>query len=264
MSIWESIIQGIVQGVAEFLPISSSGHLNIIHGLFGEGEPLPLSFNVLLHLFSLIAVIIIFRKKIGSLITGGLTGIKVKKYNDSLQMIVLIVVATIPTAIIGFLGKDFLEENLSNPAIVSIVLFFNGILLYSSKFFQQKSLKLTIKTALIIGIVQGLAITPGISRSGSTISIAILLGIHREDAGEFSFLLSIPAILGGMLLSIKDITSINSDLLGIYLIGGLFAFVIGYCSLLMLLKLIKKGHFYVFAYYCWAVSIPSAIYFISR
>ncbi len=264
MSYLESIIQGILQGLTEFLPVSSSGHLNIVHGIFGTEDALPLSFTVILHLFSLMAVLLVFRKTIFSIIKGFFKAIKEKKSNDNFRMALLIVVATIPTGIIGLLFQDILEEKLSSPLIISMILFFNGILLYISKYFKQKDKDITYLDAIIIGIIQGLAITPGISRSGSTISTAILLGIGREKAGTFSFLLSIPAILGAVVLNYKAFTMLDTSLLTVYLVGGIFAFVIGYFSLIYLLKLIKKGKFYVFAYYCWFVATAAIIYFSNK
>jgi undecaprenyl-diphosphatase len=264
MSYLEAIIEGIIQGLTEFLPISSSGHLHISHGLFNSKTSISLSFTVFLHLFSLFAVLIIFRKAIKDIILGVFSAIIEKKTNDNFKLGLMVIVGTIPTAIIGLLFEDYFEKTFSSPLIVSIILFFNGIILYSSKFFQQKDGDLTYKKALIIGLVQGVAITPGISRSGSTISVAIFLGVNREKAGVFSFLLSIPAILGAVVLGYKGFLSINTDELYRYLTGGMFAFVVGLFSLVILLKLIKKGNFYIFAYYCFAVSIPATIYFSLR
>jgi len=261
MGYLESIIEGIIQGLTEFLPVSSSGHLHISHGLFNSETSISLSFTVFLHLFSLFAVLIIFRKVIFNIIKGIFKAIKEKKLNEDFELGMMVIVGTIPTAIIGLLFEDYFEATFSSPLIVSIILFFNGVILYSSKFFQQKDGKLTYKKALIIGFVQGLAITPGISRSGSTISVAILLGVNREKAGVFSFLLSIPAILGAVVLGYKGFLSITADEFYIFLTGGMLAFIVGLFSLVILLKLIKKGSFYYFAYYCFAVSIPSAVYF---
>jgi len=264
MSYLESIIQGILQGLTEFLPVSSSGHLNIVHGIFGKGEPLPLIFTVILHLFSLMAVILVFRKTLFNVIIGFFKALKDRKSNDNFKLAMLIVVATIPTAIIGLLFEDFIETHLTNPLLISIILFFNGILLFVSKYFKQKDRDITYIDAIIIGIIQGLAITPGISRSGSTISTAILLGVGREKAGTFSFLLSIPAILGAVVLKYKAFLTLESSMLITYLTGGIFAFIVGYFSLVFLLKLIKKGKFYIFAYYCWIVSTAAIIYFIQK
>ena len=261
MGYLEAIIEGIIQGLTEFLPVSSSGHLHLSHALFNSKTSMSLSFTVFLHLFSLFAVLIIFRKDIIEIIKGIFKAIADKKVNDNFNLAMMIIVATIPTAVIGLSFKDYFETTFSTPFIVSVILFFNGVMLYSSKFFQQKDGNLTYKKALIIGIIQGLAITPGISRSGSTISMAILLGVDRKKAGVFSFLLSIPAILGAVVLDYKSFLTINSNDLMIYLSGGAFAFFVGLFSLVILLKLIKKGNFYIFAYYCFAISIPAMIYF---
>ena len=261
MKYWEAIAEGVIQGLTEFLPVSSSGHLHLSHALFNGTSSLSLSFTVFLHLFSLFAVLIVFRKDIFEILKGFFEAIIKREKNEQFNLAMMILVASIPTAAIGLLFKDYFETTFSTPLIVSIVLFFNGLMLYSSKFFQQKDGKLTYKKALIIGLVQGFAITPGISRSGSTISVAILLGVERKQAGVFSFLLSIPAILGAVVLDYKSFLEIKSDDMMIYLSGGIFSFIVGLFSLVVLLKLIKKGNFYIFSYYCFAISIPAIIYF---
>jgi len=264
MTYFESVTEGIIQGLTEFLPVSSSGHLHISHGLFGNKEPISLSFTVFLHLFSLFAVLIIFRKYIINIMKSVFKGIVKREFDEDFHLGMMVIAGTVPTAAIGLIFKDYFESAFSDPLIVSIILFFNGIMLYLSKFFQRKNGNLTYRKAILIGLVQGFAITPGISRSGSTISAALLLGVNREKAGVFSFLLSIPAILGAVVLDYKGFLNISETEFYVYLVGGIFAFAVGLLSLLFLLKLIKKGNFYYFAYYCFAVSVPSAIYFLLK
>ncbi|MBN2694011.1 undecaprenyl-diphosphate phosphatase [bacterium] len=256
----ESFSEGAIQGLTEFLPISSSGHLHLFHGVVGDSN-LPIFFAILLHIFSLLAVLIVFRKDIWRVIIGFFKMIFEKKINPDGQLALFIIVATIPTAIIGLLLEDYFEKLFSNPIVISGTLFVNGVILFASKYFQQKDGVLTYKKSLIIGIIQGVAIIPGISRSGSTISAAIFLGVDRGVAGVFSFLLSIPAILGAGLLHAKDLTTLDSSVVSVSLVGGLASFVFGLFSLVFLLKLIKKGKFYYFAYYCWLISILSFVYY---
>ncbi len=264
MTIFESIFQGIIQGLTEFLPVSSSGHIHIIHGVFGIDDNLPLFFVIILHLFTLLAVLIVFRKEIIKIIIGFFKGLLKKDYNEDFKMGLYIIIATIPTGIIGLAFEDIFEKHLSKPLLVSAFLFITGLMLFISKYFKEGEEELNYKKAIIIGIVQGLAITPGISRSGSTISTAIFLKVKRETAGVFSFLLSIPAILGATILKFKEFTTLESGIIKISLIGGLFAFVFGLFSLIFLVKLIKKGKFYIFSYYCFALSISSFIYFLVK
>ncbi len=256
----DSFSEGAIQGLTEFLPISSSGHLHLFHGILGDSS-LPIFFAILLHLFSLLAVLIVFRKDIWRVIVGFFKIIFEKKINPDGQLALYILVATTPTAIIGLLLEDYFEKLFSNPIIISCILFVNGVILFASKYFQQKNGVLTYKKSFIIGVVQGIAIIPGISRSGSTISAAIFLGVDRGVAGVFSFLLSIPAILGAGLLHAKDMTTLESSVVSVSLVGGLASFIFGLFSLIFLLKLIKKGKFYYFAYYCWFVSIISFVYY---
>ena len=190
----DSIILGIIQGLTEFLPVSSSGHLVLFGKLLNHQEEGNL-FEVLLHFGTLVATIIVFRTHIMDLVKGIFSG-----DSKSKSLGINIVIASIPTAIIGLLFEDFMESLFDSPLLVSCALIFTGIILMSTKFVKGETKDLTWKMALIIGFAQAMAITPGISRSGSTIAIALLIGLSRKEAGNFSFLISIP-VIGGVTFS---------------------------------------------------------------
>ncbi|MEW6679979.1 MAG: undecaprenyl-diphosphate phosphatase, partial [bacterium] len=195
----DSIILGIVQGLTEFFPISSSAHLVIIPSLLKIPFP-SIFFDVCLHLGTLFAVIIFWFSKIKN-ITISL--FKLKRDDDA-RLGLLIIVAMIPSGVIGALFKDPLEKLFESPIRVAFLLLVTGVLLFLTRFFKEKKEKINLFDALIIGLFQGLAIAPGISRSGSCISSGLFLGLKRELAFDFAFLLSIPAILAAFILKLKD------------------------------------------------------------
>ena len=270
MTLLEAIILGILQGLTEFLPVSSSGHLALTQHFLGLKEPLVF-FDVMLHVGTLVAVIVVYRGAIAKLTLGGFSTLTNKAFyknpiitlNSSyeLRFVWLILLGSIPTGIIAVLFKRQLESFFEEVLIVSVMLIVTGMILQLPKLRRDRIEISETSTnmlkswhAPLIGIGQGCAITPGISRSGSTISIALLLGIPAKIAAEYSFLLSIPAILGAVALKIPDIadTSIPLYILGT---GMLTAFVVGYIALRLLLVVLNRGHFSLFSYYCVALGI---------
>lgn len=247
MTISQAVIMGLIQGLTEFLPISSSGHLVIMHHLLGFEEP-PITFDVLVHLSTTAAVILAFWGDVRSILR-----------HPRQKLVLLIVLASIPTAVIGFLFKPVFEGFFSSLSVVGGGLLLTGALLWVSDRVSvpRKGLEETSYfDALIIGTVQGLAITPGISRSGSTIAGGLLLGLNRDLAARFSFLLSIPAVLGAGMLKFKDLYSGGSDLqFWPALAGALSAGLSGFLAILFLLRLVRQGRLHFFAYYCWAVGL---------
>lgn len=245
-----------VQGLTEFLPISSSGHLVFFQSLFGMEEP-RLFFNVMLHFGTLLAVVVYFRTDlrkifhgIGSMATGK------RKNEEGIRLLFWILVATIPTGLIGLLLKDWFESLFSKPNIVGGMLLVTGLILYLTRWVKREDRhleKMKWIDAILIGMAQGIAIIPGISRSGSTISTGLYLGLNRELAGRFSFLLSIPAILGATLLEIREFQSISE--ISTALIGMVTAFGVGMLSLTFLMKIIKTGKISHFSYYCWGMGL---------
>ncbi|MGP1587984.1 MAG: undecaprenyl-diphosphate phosphatase [Treponemataceae bacterium] len=262
MSILQALILGIIQGIGEFLPISSSGHLSLIQRIFNLN--VPLIFDIYLHLATLLAVLIVFRKKIWELICVIFRFIIRKpKENDTteLKMILSLLIATIITGFIGILVSKVLPD-LPIQFVYMGWLFTAFALILSSRIKicrknnDKDSKTVNLLQGIIIGFAQGLGCFPGISRSGTTISASLLSGVNREIAGEFSFLLSIPAILGAFILEFKKGEPMPENIsLWMILISCAAAFISGILSLIFLLKLIKKGKLEWFAYYL----IPLAI-----
>lgn len=262
----KSIILGIIQGLTEFLPVSSSGHLVLVADYIGFESP-GILFEILLHFATLIAIVIIFAKRIGKIIKALFTSrIQIKGKNwivkdENLTLFFLLLWASIPSALVGFFLKSYIEKLFSNPLVVSIMLIVTGSFLFSTRFIKgKKRNKHNEISATLIGFAQAFAIIPGISRSGATITAGLWSGLSREASAEFSFILVIPAILGAMVLEIKELTqSIQHGLITVYLLGALAALITGLLSLIILLKLVKHGKLHYFSYYCWLVGIATLI-----
>ncbi len=249
VNIIQAIILGIVQGITEWLPISSSGHLVIFQHFFNLD--VPIFFDIMLHVATLLVIFVVFYKDILQMLKALL---KLDFKSEHGKMNLFIIIGSIPTAIIGFVFHDLFESFFSNLTAVAIALLVTGFILYSTKLVKNNNHKITLIDSVLVGIAQGLAIIPGISRSGSTISIGMLLGIKKELVAKFSFLLAIPAIIGATLFEAKDFASIDINVIPL-LFGMLSAFIVGYLSLKWLLNLIIKQKFHLFAYYCWTVGI---------
>ncbi len=262
MTLIDAIILGIVQGLTEFLPISSSGHLALSHQLLGfDKESAGIEFDILLHFSTLLAVLIYFRKKLILMIMSLLK----KGENKDKKMIWLLIIGTLPVVFIGLLLKDSIEKISSWPILVCTLLCITGIILFLPIWLKSnKRINLGKASALIIGFSQALAILPGISRSGVTITTGMMLGVSPKTAAEFSFLLAIPAILGGTILKMNEISSIPADQFGIYLVGMIAAFITGLIAIFCVLNLISKGRFAYFGFYCLFIGTTGLIYFASR
>jgi undecaprenyl-diphosphatase len=246
----EVIILGIIQGIAEWLPISSTGHLRIAERLL-LGHPIPLLFDITLHIGTLIVIFVFFRNDIKSILTALAHRDFKSEYG---RLIPLIVVGTIPTGLIGLIFSDVVESAFSDILPIAIALIIAGCLLFASRFAREKTDTVTYKTALIFGVAQGIAIIPGLSRSGTTIAVALLLGLKREKAFRFSFLLSIPAIIGALsLLAYKERSQLTASGFGSteMLLGIAIAMIVGYLALKLLQKVVLDRKFYLFAIYCW-------------
>jgi len=246
----------VVQGLTEFLPVSSSGHLVFFQSVFGLTEP-QLAFDVMLHLGTLLAVVVYFRADIVRILRGTWTWLKERREGESeAKLLLWIVVASVPTGLMGLLFKDWFESLFSMPKTVGLMLLVTGLVLWltrSVKRNEKSAGEMGVIDALIIGIAQGVAIIPGISRSGATISTGLFRRLNRELAGKFSFLLSIPAILGATLLEFRKIDTGSG--IGVTFIGMAVSFIVGLFSLKLLMGIVKKGKLTHFSYYCWAVGI---------
>ena len=280
MTFLEAILLGILQGLTEFLPVSSSGHLVLAQQFLGLKEPLVF-FDVMLHVGTLAAVLVAYRDAIGRLAIGGLSSLGDSQlwrhpsttFNTfpELKFIYLILLGSIPTGVIAVLFKTQLESFFEEARFVSVMLILTGAILQLPRlrnrvsWVERRETQLNspmgqLKTwhALLIGIAQGCAITPGISRSGTTISLALFLGIPAKTAAEYSFLLSIPAILGAVALKVRDV---GDTTIPIYIVGGgmLAAFIVGYIALRFLLVVLNRGKFSLFSYYCIALGVISLL-----
>ncbi|WP_253290763.1 undecaprenyl-diphosphate phosphatase [Pseudoflavonifractor sp. MSJ-37] len=272
MNILYSILLGIIQGVAEFLPISSSGHLVLFQTFFAFKDTDSMLFNVLLHLGTLVSVCIYYRKDIWEMIREFFQWIAALIHRDGKEagrptparrMIVLIIVATLPLFVVVPV-KKWMEATLSTNMTVSVALLITGCLLYFSDRMAKghKNAKTaTVVDALVVGAAQAVGTIPGISRSGITISAGLFRGFDRKFAVRFSFLMSLPAVLGANVLEIGDAVAqgIDPKVLPVYLIGVAVAAVVGYLSIRLVSLLSDKGKFGMFAYYCWVVGLGSLI-----
>ncbi|MGI5826667.1 MAG: undecaprenyl-diphosphate phosphatase [Patescibacteria group bacterium] len=244
MTIFQAVFLAVVQGLTEFLPVSSSGHLVLFQKIFGFSNP-PVFFDVLLHLGTLGSIIIFFKKDLWNLFFD------LKKNTHTLKYLIL---GTIPAVFFGYLFNLQLESTFNSLILVAIAWIFFGLILFLTSKIKNKTKEITWQDSLIVGFFQALALIPGISRSGLTISAGLLRGLSHESAFKFSFLLAIPAILGATIWEAKDIhfTEINlfQDILAIVVAG-----VVGYLSLRILQKMLKSNMFFYFGYYCMSLGI---------
>ena len=261
MSTINAVILGILQGLTEFLPVSSSGHLAIGKHLLNFETP-DMLFDVMLHVATLLVVLIYFRRRV-FLIIKAFFGIFFKRfqkdYFENKRFLWGIIVASIPTAVIGLAFEKYALEYFETIIFVGYALIVTSILLVISDRFQGKG-KITTSKSMVIGIAQGLAVTPGISRSGTTIAVSCMLGIERNEAAEFSFLLSVPAILGAMVLQIKDVTITSVDMLITYGAGMAAAFISGFIVIGVMMAFIRKAQLKFFAVYCLLLGLFVVIF----
>ncbi len=260
----QAVVLGVVQGLTEFLPVSSSGHLVLGQHLFGLTEP-ELLFDISLHIGTLLAVLVVFAREIGAILSailrlprlsgeaGGWRPLLLG--NEPVRTAWLIIVGSVPTAALGLGFHRAADRIFASVPTVGVMLLITGSFLWATRRRSAGSrtvLAMTVKDALIIGLMQGVAILPGISRSGATISTALFLGVERATAGRFSFLLSLPAICGALLLEIRDGAAAGASA-PLLLLGGAVAAVTGWIALVVLLRIVKSGHLHRFAPYCWVL-----------
>ena len=247
MTFLQAVISGLVQGVAEFLPISSSGHLVILHKLMGLNEP-EVFFDIFLHLGTLAAIFIVFGREI-------IESITTKK-----RIGLLILISSAVTFVIVLFFIKNIEAAFNNVKTIGLMLVITGIWLIAGNLIRLGSEGMTVFKACIIGLSQGIAALPGISRSGATISTGLFLGLDGQAAAKFSFLLSIPAILGAFVFKIKEagfnLTGININ----YFIGFFVSCIVGIISLKLLLRILYRNKFHWFGVYCIVVGILVAIF----
>ena len=262
-----AIILGVVQGVAEFLPISSSGHLSLLQYFFGMENNDNL-FNILLHFATLIAVFVYYWQDIWEMILeffrflGDIFSRTPSRGEPpaARRQILLLIVATLPLFLVLPI-QDKVEAVGNYPAAVSCILLLTGVILFLSDRMakgRKNARNTTLLDALLIGVAQGFATVPGLSRSGTTIAAGMALGLDRQFAVRFSFLMSLPAVLGATILKVVDVVQaggIDTALLPKYLLGMVIAGVVGYFAIGLVNLLTSKGKFGAFAYYCWIAGV---------
>lgn len=260
MTFTQSILFGAIQGVTEFLPVSSSGHLVVMRLLFGL-QGMPILFEVLLHGSTLLVICLVFRARIKEMIVS-LYRFLVRKNAESdsenLKIFLLIIYTTVVTAAIGLSISFVLDRILERPRIVSILFITTGLVLIATYYTRgtKDYFKATILDAVIVGFAQGLGVFPGISRSGITISVSLVRDVDRKRAGEFSFLISIPAIIGAFLLKIREAGDLFTQVKPVvFAVGFAVSFVVGLLSLLLLLNIVRRGRLYLFSIYLIPVGI---------
>lgn len=290
MDLLKAIIMGIVQGVAEFLPISSSGHLAIMKHILHIETDTGLLFDVLLHMGTLVAIFVAFWKDIKELIVEGFKilgaffaniGIGIfnlrskekKTYRKVIstpyqRFVMLVIISTLPTVAIGFLLKDAFEMAGTILLVPGLALILTSILLMIAdrvKTGKKTEVDASYKDAGVVGLAQGIAILPGLSRSGTTITACLLAGFDRSFAVKYSFIMSIPAVLGAMVLEMKDFSMdmiSQNDLIN-YMVGTLVACVVGYICIKTMLVIVRGKKFTVFSIYCFAIGVLAVVgYFV--
>ncbi|MCF6463283.1 undecaprenyl-diphosphatase UppP [Clostridium sp. Cult1] len=271
MTLVQAVILGIFQGIAEFLPISSSGHLVILQHFFGIREG-NLFFTEMLHFGTLISIVIVYFNDIIKIVVEFIKMVKncivnrkLKIRNDYQKLGILIIVSSIPTAVIGLAFEDFFEKLYSSSILpIGIAFIVTGILLWiaNNKSYENKRVRnMSFLDGLIIGTFQGVAIIPGISRSGSTIVAGLFRGLNRSLATEFSFLLALPATFGAGLLGIREVIKTNSQVAFTMplIIGVSLSTIVGVFAIKLLIRILKKDKLHYFSYYLWIIGLITIV-----
>jgi undecaprenyl-diphosphatase len=254
MTLTESLTLGALQGATEFLPVSSSGHLVLAQHLIGGFSQPGILFDVTLHLGTLIAIALYFWRDLSGLITC--TWRRDQAAVIERRLLILLIVGSVPTAIIGLTFKHQVERMFESPALVAVMLLVTGTFLFIADRYHpgnRREETLTMTDAVLTGLAQGVAIIPGISRSGSTIVALLLRGVSGETAARFSFLLAMPAVGGAALLSLRDAEKLLPGEFPLYLAGASAALIVGMLAIHLLLGVLRRRRLGWFALYCWLI-----------
>jgi undecaprenyl-diphosphatase len=275
IDILQAIVLGIVQGLTEWLPISSSGHLALVQ--LAMDLEIPIFYDVILHIGTLAGVFAIYRRDIAGILRSTVAsgegsskrksieeegGEEVAKYPQGRRMLWLIILGTIPTGIIGLAFRSFFESSFYDPVSIAVGFIITGALVLVTGLLKPGQKKLSSADVILIGIGQGISIFSSISRSGATLSAGLFRGVEREQLVRYSFLLSIPAILGAAAIDVvamdeqqkAQLASIGVES---YMAGMIVSAAVGYASIRILIKLVIKGKFYLFAFYCFAIGVAT-------
>jgi undecaprenyl-diphosphatase len=270
MNIIESFLLGLLQGVTEFLPISSSGHLVLAQELLKRNLDQGITFEVVVHFGSLFSIAIFFRQRLFTIIkTVCFFMIKPSQWEKNwseqynVRFVFYVILSMIPAAMIGFLMKDYIKLMFSSPMLVSCMLLITGLILYSTKFQNDGVRLVTPFKGFIMGVAQALAVIPGISRSGTTITTGVWLGMKKNEVADFSFLMLLPILGGAMILEFKEMSEIGlaSQPLADLAVAFFASLISGLIALKYLIQLFKGRNLHYFSYYCWLVGILGVIYF---
>ncbi|HLT58856.1 MAG TPA: undecaprenyl-diphosphatase UppP [Limnochordales bacterium] len=256
MTAWQAIVLGLVQGLTEFLPVSSSGHLVIVRQWLGVTEYL-LTFDAMVHFGSLLAVVLYFREELLQIVAG-VVGLDRPGAAEGRRMFWLLVAASLPVAAVGLLLRDAIEQAFSSVAVPAIMLFVTGVLLIVADrvAVARRGSRPGWRHAVAMGLGQALAVVPGLSRSGTTMSAGILAGLTRPAAARFAFLMSVPAILGATALEMAQLLRagpVEAEGVGILLLGTAVSAVSSYGAIALFLRYLQRRRLAPFAYYTWAV-----------
>jgi undecaprenyl-diphosphatase len=256
--IYKLIFLGILQGLTEFLPVSSSGHLSLAEKILNFPRELFLPYNAFLHLGTTGALLFYFRKKILEIINNLF---KTEEFRTkSIKSLIKITIGTIPIILVGFFMRSQIEDIFSFPVYIGFFLIVNGLILFLTKYARKHNKSVNYSVAFLVGLSQTIALIPGISRSGITISTALLLGLNTQESFEFSFLLSIPAVLGANILFLKEV---RSHLLFVGIFNSLIiTFICGLIALTVLRRIVITNKLYYFGYYSWFLGCFILAYYL--
>ena len=258
MSIWEAILWGALQGATEFLPVSSSGHLVLVPWLLNKATP-SVTYDVIVHAGTLLAALVYFWRDIWALLQGLVVSVRARQLNQQGRLALLIAASAVPAGVVGFVAEDMLARVFGRPAVVAALLLVTGGLLWLAEWLgrrQRGIASLTLRDAMLIGLAQCVALLPGISRSGATISSGLLRGLEREAATRFSFLMVLPLIAGATGYELLGFSATpGGDTWSLLLAGFIAAAMTGYVALHLLLRLVRRHSLRPFALYCWTVGL---------
>ncbi|MEX0994688.1 MAG: undecaprenyl-diphosphate phosphatase [Balneolaceae bacterium] len=270
MDYLESFFIALLQGVTEFLPISSSGHIVLAQALLGQDLELGVTFNIVVHFGTLFSILIYFYRDLKAMFASAVQAllhpIRIREdweRDETMRMNLYVLLSMIPAGVAGFTVRHQLDAVFANPVGVSYMFLFTGAFLFATYFFAKGVKKLNVGNTFMMGIAQAIALIPGISRSGATISMGVFLGINREDIARFSFIMMLPVVAGATLVEILQISIglVDPSIIPHLILGFFVALISGYFSLKYLIILFKSSGIHYFAWYCWALGIVGLLYF---
>jgi len=256
-----AIVLGLIQGLTEFLPISSSGHLALAEKFMGTQHP-DMYMQVFLHFGTLLALLAVYYRRIGSLLSSlARATTRRMREGDSANVtyVLCLAVGTVPAMIVGYMFRDLIENAFDRVYIIGILFLVTGTFLFLTRLSSEKRERVGVLDSILVGFAQAFALLPGISRSGLTISTGIFRGIKKSDAADFSFLLAIPSILIVSVYDLFQVSKARPSPLFHYLVGTACALLVGYCAVRWLLVLVRRGRLSYFSFYCWSVGAAALI-----